>query len=526
MGVVYEALDPTLHRKVAIKTILKSHLEEETTRGYSARFLREAQAVARLNHPNIVQVYDFGEEGDVAFLAMELIRGRELKRSFDSLERFELKEAVRIMCELLDALDFAHNSGIIHRDVKPSNVMLDARARAKLTDFGVARMSDVDRTKIDRTLTGALIGSPGYMSPEQVRGQTVDRRSDVFSAGVILYQFLTGQRPFTGENTWNVVWNIIHEDPPPPSSVDVSLSQEFDKVINKALAKDPDQRYANGREFLNALQGIVASRRAQVDDDATLAPPVAPGPAVAPAAKKNSLIAPVVLGVLAVVGGAAYFALKPSAPAAVATAPQTQSIPEPVGKPEGASREVAPAPAAAPADSPGTAPSAAETASPAPKASAQTGTSAAEQKTRREAIAAREARERANREAEERARREAGAKREAEEKAKIAATARAEPTQMAKVPPPSSQPLEPARAAPDADALYRQALDMERTGKISDAVRVLEQAANAGSGPAAKRLGDIYGRGEGDVSRDYLESLKWYDLARQKGESVPTARGR
>jgi serine/threonine-protein kinase len=262
-----------------------------------------------------------------------------------------------------------------------------------------------------------------------------------------------------------------------------------------------------------------------VDDDATLAPPVAPGPAVAPAAKKNSLIAPGVLGVLAVVGGAAYFALKPSAPAAVATAPQTKSIPEPVGKPEAASREVAPAPATAPADSPGPAPSAAETASPAPKASAQTGTSAAEQKTRREAIAAREARERANREAEERARREAGAKREAEEKAKIAAAARAEPTQMAKV-PPSSQPPEPVRAAPDADALYRQALDMERTGKISDAVRVLEQAANAGSGPAAKRLGDIYGRGEGDVSRDYLESLKWYDLARQKGESVPTARGR
>src|SRR5258708_24763646 len=118
------------------------------------------------------------------------------------------------MGELRDASDFAHNSGIIHRDVKPSNVMLDARARAKLTDFGVPRMSDVDRTKIDRTLTGALIGSPGYMSPEQVRRQTVNRRSDVFSAVVILYQFLTSQRPVTGENTWNVGWKLIHEDPP------------------------------------------------------------------------------------------------------------------------------------------------------------------------------------------------------------------------------------------------------------------------------------------------------------------------
>src|SRR5258706_9273724 len=119
MGVVYEALDPKLHRKVAIKTILKSHLEEETAREYSARFLREAQAVARLNHPNIVQVYDFGEEGDVAFLAMELVRGKELRRIFDAYERFELREAVRIMCELLGALDFAHDAGLIHRDVKP-----------------------------------------------------------------------------------------------------------------------------------------------------------------------------------------------------------------------------------------------------------------------------------------------------------------------------------------------------------------------------------------------------------------------
>ena len=163
MGVVYEALDPKLHRKVAIKTILKSHLEEETAREYSTRFLREAQAVARLNHPNIVQVYDFGEEGDVAFLAMELIRGKELRRIFDASERFELREAVRIMCELLDALDFAHDAGIIHRDVKPGNVMLDAQAHAKLTDFGVARVNDADLTHIEGTRAGALIGSPGVV---------------------------------------------------------------------------------------------------------------------------------------------------------------------------------------------------------------------------------------------------------------------------------------------------------------------------------------------------------------------------
>src|SRR5882672_352491 len=140
MGVVYEALDPRLGRRVAIKTILKSHLDEVTAKDYSRRFEREAQAVARLNHPNIVQVHDFGEEGDVAYLVMEFIGGRELKHYFDVKERFALPEALRIMCELCDALAFAHDAGVVHRDVKPGNIMLDAQMRAKLTDFGVARI--------------------------------------------------------------------------------------------------------------------------------------------------------------------------------------------------------------------------------------------------------------------------------------------------------------------------------------------------------------------------------------------------
>src|SRR3989440_1192452 len=142
MGVVYEGIDPRLGRRVAIKTILKSHLDEETARDYSARFVREAQAVARLNHPHIVQVYDFGEEGDIAYLVMEFIKGKELKSFFDTNERFDLKETVRIMAELCDALEFAHKAGIVHRDVKPGNVMLDSEMRVKLTDFGVARVHD------------------------------------------------------------------------------------------------------------------------------------------------------------------------------------------------------------------------------------------------------------------------------------------------------------------------------------------------------------------------------------------------
>src|SRR5689334_22149678 len=196
MGIVYEALDPKLNRSVAIKTILKSNLDEELAREYSVRFREEAQAAARLNHPNIVQVYDFGEEGDVAFIVMELIRGKDLKQSFDANIRFPPKEFVRLMCELLSALDYAHQARIVHRDIKPGNIMLDVQSRVKLMDFGVARMSDSERTH--HTQMGTMVGTPAYMSPEQVQGMRVDHRSDLFSCGIVLYQFLTNQRPFKG----------------------------------------------------------------------------------------------------------------------------------------------------------------------------------------------------------------------------------------------------------------------------------------------------------------------------------------
>ena len=165
MGIVYEALDPKLHRKVAIKTILISQLDEETAKDFSMRFVREAHAVARLNHPNIVQVYDFGEEGDMAYLVMEFIRGDELKSTLSTGRQFDRKECVRIMCELLDALDFAHEAGVVHRDIKPANVMLDSQGRTKLTDFGVARVTDSDRTHAERTQAGTVVGTPAYMSP-------------------------------------------------------------------------------------------------------------------------------------------------------------------------------------------------------------------------------------------------------------------------------------------------------------------------------------------------------------------------
>src|SRR4051812_3028477 len=272
MGVVYEGTDPRLGRRVAIKTILKAQLDEATAKDYSARFIREAKAVARLNHAHIVQVYDFGEEGNVAYLVMEFIKGKELKAFFDANERFELKEAVRIMCELCDALEFAHNAGIIHRDIKPANVMLDAQAKTKLTDFGVARVQDSDKT-VEKTQAGTMVVTPAYMSPEQITGVSVDKRSDVFSAGIILYQFLTGEKPFTGSGAWTIAKKILQEEPKLPSSLNNAITPLFDAVVNKALSKNPDTRFQSARELGVALK-LAMEGRSEEDADKTIAIPL------------------------------------------------------------------------------------------------------------------------------------------------------------------------------------------------------------------------------------------------------------
>jgi serine/threonine protein kinase len=254
MGVVYAGNDGRLHRKVAIKTILKSALDSDSAKEYSMRFAREAQAVARLNHPNIVQVFDFAEEGDVAYIVMELVNGRELKTFFDAKERFELKEVVHIMGELCEALHFAHNANIIHRDIKPANVMIDSQGRVKLTDFGVARVTDTDRTVSDRTQAGAIVGTPAYMSPEQIQGNPIDRRTDIFSAGVILYEFLSGAKPFTGSGAWAIAKKILSEEPPPPSTLNPKVSALYDEVVAKALAKNADARFQTARDLGYALK--------------------------------------------------------------------------------------------------------------------------------------------------------------------------------------------------------------------------------------------------------------------------------
>jgi hypothetical protein len=272
MGVVYEGLDPLLNRQVAVKTILRSALvDADTLSDFSDRFVREAQAIARLNHPNIVAVYDFGEEGDVAYFVMEFVRGRELKSYFDAGEFFDLAESIRVVGELLSALDFAHQQGVVHRDVKPANVMLDAERRVKLTDFGVARLAD---SNSDRTMAGTMVGTPSYMSPEQIQGLVVGSRTDLFAAGIILYQSLSGAKPFSGHGTWAVQKQIVHDDPLPLSVANPQIDPRFDVVVARALAKDPAQRYASAAEFATDLRRTLALVSGGADERLpTLSPP-------------------------------------------------------------------------------------------------------------------------------------------------------------------------------------------------------------------------------------------------------------
>jgi eukaryotic-like serine/threonine-protein kinase len=289
MGIVYEGFDPVIERTVAIKTILPSQLNGAEFVGVMARFKREAQAAGRLNHPGIVAIYDYGEEiaqdvGEedatmmapkaaapqerVAYIAMEFIKGRELRDFFEKGERFPMPEVVRIMSEMLDALDHAHSHGVVHRDMKPANLILLENGRVKVADFGIARVEASELTQ-----TGTVLGTPSYMSPEQFMGHPVDGRSDLFSCGVILYQLLTGEKPFTGESTTTIMYKVLREEPVPPSQLNLSLSPALDAVMKKALAKNPAERFQSGHEFAQALQAAVAA-----------APQSVPVPAPAPAA--------------------------------------------------------------------------------------------------------------------------------------------------------------------------------------------------------------------------------------------------
>jgi serine/threonine protein kinase len=268
MGVVYEGRDPNLERRVAIKTVKVENLSEEAAAEYESRFRTEARSAARLQHPNIVSVYDSDRDGDIAFLVMEYIQGDDLKHHLDRGVRYSLEQSLKMIRDLLAALDYAHKAGIVHRDIKPANLLIEPGGRVKLTDFGVARMQDSGEAT--RT-QGSMVGTLKYMAPEQVQGLKIDSRADLFSVGVVLYQLLTDKRPFDGDNDFSIIHQIIGHTPPPPSSFNARLPPAIDAVVARALAKDREQRFATARDFAAALQSAI--RRAE---DATIVPPADP----------------------------------------------------------------------------------------------------------------------------------------------------------------------------------------------------------------------------------------------------------
>jgi len=262
MGTVYKAFDPHIARIVALKTIRLELLGDDQHEQLIGRFKNEAQAAGRLSHPNIVAVYDYGEDDGAAYIAMEFVEGTPLNTLLQTHPPRRLAHALGWMRQLLQALEYAHSRGVVHRDVKPANLMITADQRLKVADFGVARLDSSSLTQ-----TGSMIGTPSYMSPEQFCGTLVDGRSDVFSAGIVLYQLLTGERPFSGSATM-VMQQILNQTPLPPSSLNPTLDPVLDAVIAKALAKRPDERFASAQHFLDALQSLDAELPApQVEDD-------------------------------------------------------------------------------------------------------------------------------------------------------------------------------------------------------------------------------------------------------------------
>lgn len=248
MGTVYKAVDPLIDRIVAIKTInLSLALDEKDE--YESRFYQEAKAAGRLSHPNIVTIYDVGKSGEIAYIAMEFLQGRELRDVLNDGKRMPVEQVINIVAQVAQGLAYAHEYGIVHRDVKPSNIMIVRDGHVKITDFGIARMASA----AVRTQTGMVLGSPKYMSPEQVVGKLTDQRSDIFSLGVMLYEMLTGQAPFAGENINAIMYQTLNSVPPPPSTLSPNVPEMLNFIVAKALAKKLEHRYQDAKEFAGDL---------------------------------------------------------------------------------------------------------------------------------------------------------------------------------------------------------------------------------------------------------------------------------
>ena len=280
MGVVFRAKDPVIGRDVAVKTIRLVEVGSGLTREeLSTRFQTEARAAGLLTHPNIVVIYDAGEEDGQFYITMELVEGSSLQALLDQGQSFPLPRVLRLMEQACSALEFAHQRWIVHRDVKPANLMLTQDDQLKITDFGTAKILQMGATQ-----TATVIGTPSYMSPEQIKGSAIDGRSDIFALGVILYELVTGEKPFPGDNVTTVIYRIMNEEPIPPRQIDASIHPGLAAVIMQALAKDPAERFQSCRDLSLALQNY---QRTGISGPTTVRLPStskAAFPAVAPSA--------------------------------------------------------------------------------------------------------------------------------------------------------------------------------------------------------------------------------------------------
>lgn len=261
MGIVYLAKDPLIGRLVALKTIRASaHADDDETKEFQQRFIREAQAAGILNHPAIVTVHDIGndEPSGVSFIAMEYVEGNNLKEVLNQGRALSFEQIADIVAQVAEALDFAHAKGIVHRDVKPANIILIEGMRAKITDFGIAKIASGGA---NLTTTGQFLGTPNYMAPEQVKGAPVDGRTDIFALGICLYECLTRRKPFGGDSLTSISYKIVHESFPPLHEINPQIPEGFEDVVSHCLAKDPAKRYQRARDMANALRAVIRGER-------------------------------------------------------------------------------------------------------------------------------------------------------------------------------------------------------------------------------------------------------------------------
>ncbi|NKC34513.1 serine/threonine-protein kinase [Falsiroseomonas selenitidurans] len=373
MGKVIDAFDRMIERRVAVKLVRLPAGDDAEAREAHARFRREAQAAGRLSHPNIVGVFDYGENADTAWIVMELVEGGTLKGVMDRGERMAVPQVVRVMEQILGALAYSHGRGVVHRDIKPANIMLTGEgpggSQVKIADFGIARIESSTMTQV-----GTVMGTPSYMAPEQLRGEPVDARADIWAAGVVLYQLLTGEKPFDGGYS-ALMHRVQTTEPPPPSQLAVTAPRGLDAVVARALAKRPEDRFPSAAAFAEAIRAVVgpeatggfgmaafggfagAGKLPGLDDATMLAtgqhrpappPPVAPAAAAPPKTSGGAARWALLAGVaLLAAGGGAYVLTKGGAPdPAPPTSPAApQPAPPPIPAP-------APAPLPAPAPAP------------------------------------------------------------------------------------------------------------------------------------------------------------------------------